>query len=96
MVTLVALRQLCGDYGRVSEGDTFQVSPEVALELEARGLAYEYHEPQPPQDLQELIARIKGKMMPPPENKMLTVEENKTIPQIRKRGRPLGSKNSPK
>jgi len=39
MPLLKALRTLSGDYGRVTEGQQFEVSEEIAEQLEARGLA---------------------------------------------------------
>lgn len=64
MIKLTALRPLTGDYGRVREGEAFEVPDEATAEsLEARGLAERYRE---------------AKQTPPPANKMMPEPENKT------------------
>lgn len=98
-VTLVALRPLYGDYGpkgeprSVLEGDTFVTDSERAQQFELAGLAAEYHPPDPSGELKAMLDRIHAKMQPVPENKMLTVPENKAMPPApvppkRKAGRP--------
>ena len=44
-ITLIALRPLYGTYGRVIEGQHFQVNAEDAEQLEAAGLAERYRAP---------------------------------------------------
>lgn len=65
LVTLIANRALTGNYGHREAGESFTTDNRTAELLEARGLARR-HFP---------LASIK--MTAPPENKMLTAEENK-------------------
>lgn len=47
-VKLKALRQLVGDYGRISVGQVFETDEETAESLEARALAERYYDAPPP------------------------------------------------
>jgi hypothetical protein len=62
-VTMVAIRQLVGDWGNCPANGHFEVSEEVALQLEAEGKAYRYRPP------------VKAKAVHP--NKMYSPAENK-------------------
>jgi hypothetical protein len=75
MAKLKALRPLCGDYGSVSEGQTFETDEKTALSLESRGLAERVREP-------SLVQRMIGKMLGPPENKMMPMANNKADPVV--------------
>jgi len=44
-MTLIAIRQLTGDYGRVAPGGVFAAESDVAESLMSRGLARLYHPP---------------------------------------------------
>jgi len=64
-VTMVAIRQLVGDWGNCPANGQFEVSEEIALKLEADGKAYRYRTP------------LKAKV--PHPNKMFSPSENKSV-----------------
>jgi hypothetical protein len=70
MPTLIALRQLVGEWGNANANETFSTDEESALSLESRGLAVRWKPPKvnlPPG----------GESLESPENRMLTVPETK-------------------
>jgi hypothetical protein len=86
-VKLTALRALRGSYGSVQEGGAFTTDNRTAEALMARGMVERYRESTP--DIE-----VRVKMLAQPENKMLSVEEDKdtadTPDKPRKRGWPKG------
>jgi hypothetical protein len=101
-VELIALKPLCGDYGRPERGHRFKTDNVTAQTLESTGSAERYYigraALQPPPNMRsitEILAAIlerQEKMQPPLENKMITVASNKVEKPKKKRGRPAGSK----
>jgi hypothetical protein len=65
---LKAIRPIHGDYGTIKRGEVFEVSEDVGLTLESRGLAEYVRE---------------AKSVKPPENKMLLPDENKGARKLR-------------
>lgn len=68
-VKLTALRPLVGSYGHVFEGQSFQVSPEDAESLEARGLAERYRPA-----VRFAVPTFTTKITEPAENKIMPLE----------------------
>lgn len=76
MPRLRAIRPVACDAGRIKQGEVFDADPETALHLESIGLAERVYEPPAPA-VAGILDAIRAKMLPPVQNKMLKVEENK-------------------
>lgn len=93
-VKCIALRALCGSYGKRLAGESFVTDSRTAEILMSRGLVERYREPQAAPVPLIPIEELEEKMILSPENKMLTVPENKAA--MPHRGWPKGKPRKPR
>lgn len=78
LVKVKALRQLYGSYGLKKGGDVFSVAPDLAEDLEARGLIVRVNEPKP--EVKPEVKPAEQKATGPTENKAIQPPVNKATP----------------